>query len=157
MPAGRLRTSCGWFAVWRPSSFNAAMSAPNSDYPLVWIDADGIVCVDYGFNPTIDEAAVVRAHNRRKALCTERRPVMVIVEGVGCLSREAERYASSESVVALTIASALVVPNGLARMVAGLFLACNAPPYPCRVFESEVSARRWLAAFHRASPVENQT
>ncbi len=116
--------------------------------PLVTLDADGIIHLDYGACDGFTLAAIQHANVRHKELrpgC--KTPVLLTGGRVGNVEYAAQRYASSPEVCEVTAAVAIVTRSFLERHLAKISLMYHRPPYPTRVFSAEPEARAWLHGF----------
>lgn len=116
-------------------------------YPYVWLGEDGILRIDYGRHGRIDLNAIQSAYAQHMAITRQALPVLIAGSGAVSSSAEAEDYANGPEVSAVTLALAMVVSSPLMRLAAKLYLTYRQPPYPCRAFEDEASALRWLAGY----------
>ncbi|MEH6461682.1 DUF7793 family protein [Chitinimonas sp. JJ19] len=116
-------------------------------YPYVWLGEDGILRLDYGRNPRIDLEAIQSALRQHVAISTVPRPVLVKGQGMVTSTAEAEDYAATPEVMAVTTAVALMQPTTIARIAAKLYLTYRRPPYPCRAFDREADAIDWLLQY----------
>lgn len=128
-------------------------------YPYVWLGDDGILRIDYGRNPRIDLEAISSAYAQHCAISTEPRPVLITGQGMVTSTSEAEDFAASPAVLAMTTAVALMQPSVFSRLAAKLYLTYRPPPYPCRAFDDEASALDWLKGYLGAAnqPPPNKT
>ncbi len=116
--------------------------------PVITIGEDGVVRVDYGPCDRITLDAVRYVHDWRVANGPKHKiPALLVGGRVGSVEYQAQRFASSSEVCAVTSAVAFVVHSFLERHLARLFLMYHRPPYPTRVFEDEAAARAWLREF----------
>jgi hypothetical protein len=116
--------------------------------PIVTLGEDGILRVDYSEDDRISLAAVRRSLARHVALCPDRKtPVLLFGTRVGSVEYQAQRYASSPEVCAVTAAMAIIVKSFLERHLARMFLVYHRPPYPVQVFGDPAPALAWLRRF----------
>ena len=116
--------------------------------PLVTLDTDGIIHLDYGACDGFTLAAIQYANFRHRELrpgC--KTPVLLTGGRVGNVEYAAQRYASSPEVCGVTAAVAIVTRSFLERHLAKISLMYHRPPYPTRVFSAEPEARAWLREF----------
>ncbi|HEY9102400.1 hypothetical protein [Chitinimonas sp.] len=116
-------------------------------YPYVWLGEDGILRIDYGRHGRIDLSAIQSAYAQHMAITRQPLPVLIVGSGAVSSTSEAEDYANGPEVSAVTLALALVVSSPLMRLAAKLYLTYRKPPYPCRAFEDEAGALRWLSSY----------
>jgi hypothetical protein len=116
--------------------------------PLVTLDTDDIIHLDYGACDGFTLAAIQHANVRHRELrpgC--KTPVLLTGGRVGNVEYGAQRYASSPEVCGVTAAVAIVTRSFLERHLAKISLMYHRPPYPTRVFSAEPEARAWLREF----------
>ena len=116
--------------------------------PLVTLHADGIVQIDYSPCDRITLDVVQHGHAMHRALrpgCKS--PVLLTAGRVGNVEYPAQRFASTPEVCELTAAIAIVTRSFLERHLAKMFLMYHRPPFPTRVFGTELEARSWLRGF----------
>jgi len=118
---------------------------PDAARPVIAIGEDGVVRVDYGPCDRITLDAVRYVHDWRMANGPKHKiPALLVGGRVSSVEYQAQRFASSAEVCAVTSAAAFVVQSFLERHLARLFFMYHRPPYPTRVFEDEIMARAWL-------------
>ena len=116
--------------------------------PLVTLDTDGIIHLDYGACDGFTLAAIQYANARHRELRPgSKSPVLLTGGRVGNVEYGAQRYASSPEVCELTAAVAIVTRSFLERHLAKISLMYHRPPYPTHVFSAEPEARAWLRGF----------
>lgn len=116
-------------------------------YPYVWLGDDGILRIDYGRNPRIDLDAISSAYAQHWAISTIPRPVLITGQGMVTSTAEAEDFAASPAVMAMTTAVALMQPSVFSRLAATVYLTYRRPPYPCQAFDDEADAIAWLKGY----------
>ncbi|WP_269531644.1 hypothetical protein [Chitinimonas sp. BJYL2] len=117
--------------------------------PKVWLGDDGILRVDYGYRPRIDEASMRSALEQHLAIGVYPVPVMIFGQGVMAGTTEAEVFGSGPEICEVTLAVGMVMSNALAMQAAKLYLRFRHPPYPCQAFSREAEALAWLRGFLR--------
>lgn len=116
--------------------------------PVVTLEINGIVHFDYSQCDSISLEAVQRGYSQHVALRPEAKsPVLLVGGRVAAVEYQAQRFASSPEVCAITAAAALVAQSFLERHLARMFLMYHRPPYPVQVFRSETEARSWLNGY----------
>ena len=117
-------------------------------YPKTWLDDDGILCVDFGPHARHTRENQDKIYQRHMELAPGRKsPVLVLLKNGLTSDREAEKFASSDKIVAVISAMALVTETPLSNHLAQMFMWFSRPPYPTRLFTDENRARDWLLQF----------
>ena len=122
---------------------NAGVAHKN-DRLVVYRDNDGIVVFDYG-TQIIDIEGAKRSNKLHRALKpVGPEPIMIIGESARGVRSEIVDYASSDEVVEITAASALVAKSKVAEVIGNVYMTFQKNPYPTRLFTDETKARAWL-------------
>lgn len=111
---------------------------------------DGIFAVHFVPHARLTVDLLKQVHARRLEADARPHLLMVCGEGSPSTSREVEDYMSSQEVVSLTRALALVTRSFLAVHLAKMLLWYRPPPYPTRLFDDEAEARAWLVSVRDA-------
>ncbi len=114
----------------------------------VWLGEDRILRVRYPKNCHLTLELMEEVHRRHVELIREPCPLLVYAESVAAAEYEAQQFASSESVVALVSAMAIIVKSAFTRAMGDLFMRFHKPPYPTKIFRDEASALQWLSQFN---------
>ena len=115
--------------------------------PEVWLGEDGILRVDYGAFNVITLAVVQSAYAQQRKISQEKLPVMIRGGGVGSVDYAAQRFASGLEMCAVTAARGVLVSTTLEKHLCQMFLAYHQPPYPTKMFTTEVDAVSWLKTY----------
>ena len=75
------------------------------------------------------------------------RPVLLVIDGIRELTREARLIYRSPDTTKNVLAAALVARSPLARLFASFALGVNRPDVPIRIFEDEEEAVKWLKGY----------
>lgn len=132
----------------RPTSVSARSDSAhlNAVCPVVSLESNGIVRIDYTQCDTISLEAMQRSYVQHVALCPGRKsPVLFVGGRVATVEYKAQRFASSPEICSVTSVVALVVQSFLERHLARMFLVYHLPPYPVQLFSNENEARSWLS------------
>ena len=79
-------------------------------YPKTWLDDDGILCVDFGPHARHTRENQDKIYQRHMELAPGRKsPVLVLLKSGLTSDREAEKFASSDKIVA--VISAMASPS----------------------------------------------
>lgn len=112
--------------------------------PRVWLNEDGIVCIDCGSLHRITLATMEDAYRQHVALSDEKRPVLFLGTKVLSVELDAFRFPSSDAVVRITSAAGIVTDSFMGRHLAQFFVWYHKPVFPVRVFASAEQALAWL-------------
>ena len=114
----------------------------------IWLDEVGIVRTVVLPNANIVLEDTVRNYEVVKELSQGQRvPMYTDARAVGSASRDVRVYASSDFVVKLVSATAVLVGSPVSRVLGNFFVRLNRPPYPTRLFTDEAEALDWLKQF----------
>jgi len=106
---------------------------------------DGIVVVRLKQGVEVDLKAAEQNHEATRQLIGERRfAVLVDARRARSITREARQFYADPVVRKYTAAQALLVDSPLSRVLGSFFLGMNKPPFPTRLFTSELDAIAWL-------------
>jgi hypothetical protein len=119
--------------------------------PRAELADDGIVRVDYGNCGTLTLGVMRDVHAQRQRLSGSKLPVLLCANHVVGVEYDAQRFACSAAVCAITAAVAIVVRSFLQRHLVEMFLAYHRPPYPTRLFRTEEEALDWLRSLEVAA------
>lgn len=125
----------------------APRGGDKSHEPRVWLDDDGIVCIDCGSLHRITLDAIQDAHRQHAALSAEKRPVLFLGPKVLAVDLDAFRFPSSDAVARITSAAAIVTDSFMGRHLAQFFLWYHKPSFPVRLYGSADEALVWLKGF----------
>ena len=75
------------------------------------------------------------------------RPVLLVIDGIRELTREARMIYRDPATTEYVLAAALIARSPLARLFASFALGVNRPEVPVRIFDDEDTATKWLAGF----------
>jgi hypothetical protein len=119
----------------------------SDEFPKTWLD-DEILCVDYGPHARHTRENQDKIYKRHMELAPGRKsPVLVFLHSVLASDRDAEKHTSSEELVSVISAMALVTRTPLSNHLAQMFMWFSRPPYPTKLFSDERKAREWLLQF----------
>ena len=109
------------------------------------IDSHGILIQTYNEDTdlTLDDAqADFESYN---ALCEEcKMPVLIDMENVKSVEREARAYYSSEQATKYITAAALLITNPVNRIIGNFYMGLNKTAFPFRLFTEKEKAIQWL-------------
>lgn len=128
-------------------------SAASSRAPRVWVEDDGILCIDYGIIEHLTVEDVERAYRMHLELSPMQHPVLTSGRGLGKVNMEVQRYVSRPEICAVCKASALMVSSAWQMHLGRMFLYYFKPPYPTRLFTDGAEARAWLRQFLPPAPI----
>ena len=75
------------------------------------------------------------------------KPVMVLMQDIARVDREARAFFASEEYLRLSSQTALVVGSPVSRVIANFFLGLNRVKFPCKIFDDPELATQWLLGF----------
>jgi hypothetical protein len=75
--------------------------------------------------------------------------VLVVAETGAIITAEARNFSASKQGQEYSIAEALVVTNLAHKIIANFYLKINKPIKPCKVFNAESEAIKWLLEFNK--------
>lgn len=117
-------------------------------YPTVRLDEQGILQVDFGPRGRLTRKAQQIVYEQHIKLAPNiKSPILVRCDYMLSTDREAERYASSEEIIAVIKAMAFVTKTPLANHLGEMFMWFSRPPYPVKLFTAEEKALEWLQQF----------
>lgn len=128
-------------------------SAAASRAPRVWVEADGILCIDYGIIEHLTVEDVERAYRMHLEISPMQHPVLTSGRGLGRVNMDVQRYVSRPEICAACKASALMVSSAWQMHLGRMFLYYFKPPYPTRLFTDGTEARNWLRQFLPPVPI----
>ncbi len=70
---------------------------------------------------------------------------------VRSVSSEARAFSSSDEVIEVVAAQAMLVGSPVTRVIASFFVRVSQPPFPVRMFDDGPAAARWLTGLRVAS------
>lgn len=136
----------------RPTVVGSDHAHRNAMCPVVSLETNGIVRVDFTQCDSISLEAMHRSYSQHVALCPgHKSPVLFVGGRVAAVEYKAQRFATSPEICALTAAAAIVAQSFLERHLTRMFLVYHRPPYPVQLFSNENEARTWLNGFLPAS------
>ena len=112
----------------------------------VWLDEEGIlrIVTKPGITQQTLSDAVENMDAVEKARLGKKRPVFVDIREAMSTDSEGRKYYTRPELVDLFSAGAFVVGSPISRVIGGLYLGLNRPPFPIRLFTSESEALDWL-------------
>lgn len=114
----------------------------------MWLDEDGIVCIEMLPNAEVTLADAQEAADARFKLAGgRRRPLFVDIRKTKSVTREARAQYARESAQRSVSALALYVDSKISTIMGNFFISYNKPPYPARLFVSKEEAIKWLKGF----------
>lgn len=115
--------------------------------PRIWLGDDGIMRIEFpqDYHFTLEDVRDLNCRHRE--ISCERRPLLAYSQSVAAAEHEAQQFASSEEVVEVVSALAIIVHSFFTRAMAEIFMKFHKPPYPTRVFTSEADALEWLEPY----------
>lgn len=136
----------------RPTVVRGDHAYLNAMCPVVSLETNGIVRIDFTQCDSISLEAMQRSYSKHAALCPgHKSPVLFVGGRVAAVEYKAQRFASSPEICSVTAATAIVAQSFLERHLARMFLVYHRPPYPVQLFGNENEARTWLNGFLPAS------
>jgi hypothetical protein len=115
---------------------------------VVWMDEEGIVrtLTKPQAEVTLEDAElfVRRASDWYQG---RRHPVLIDLQGIRSISREARAYYAGPETARVSSACALLVKSPMARVVGNFFMGLNQSIVPTRLFTSEAAAVEWLRQY----------
>ena len=111
----------------------------------LWVDDEGIGHVVFLPNTRI----TLEAAKEYIAACAKqgqgrKLPVLVDLRNVISAERAARQFLAGEEVAKITKCSAVIVGSPLSKMFGNFFIGLNRPPFPTKLFTSEIEAIAWL-------------
>jgi hypothetical protein len=70
--------------------------------------------------------------------------IFIDMRKIRSITRDARLFASNAGAIQVVRAVALLIDSPISRVIGNFFLGINKPPYPTRLFTSEVEALSWL-------------
>ncbi len=122
-------------------------SAASSREPRVWVEDDGILCIDYGIIEYLTVEDIECAYRMHLEISPMQHPVLTSGRGLGKVNIDVQRYVSRPEICAVCKASALMVNSAWQMHLGRMFLYYFKPPYPTRLFTDKAEARDWLRQF----------
>ena len=114
----------------------------------VYIDQHGILIQTYNENTELtleDARADFQSYND---LCKEcRLPVLIDMENVKSVEREAMAYYSSEDAINYITAAGLLITNPVNRIIGNFYMGLNKTAFPFRLFTEKEKAIQWLKKY----------
>ncbi|MEW8071598.1 MAG: hypothetical protein AB2758_21020 [Candidatus Thiodiazotropha endolucinida] len=114
---------------------------------------NGIIVIDYGPHGVVDLPRITEALRLHREISIDKRPVLLRCDDIIRADYDAQRFAVTNEVIAVTSAVAIVVKSFLARHLGNMFLRYHLHPYPTRLFENEIKAIDWLNSFKQQKEV----
>ena len=115
--------------------------------PRIWLGDDGIMRIQCPQDCQLALEDLQDLNRRHREISCERRPLLVYAESVAAAEHAAQRFASSEEVVEIVRALAIIVRSFFTRALAEVFMKFHKPPYPTRIFTREDEALVWLEPY----------
>ncbi|VAW78574.1 hypothetical protein MNBD_GAMMA15-616 [hydrothermal vent metagenome] len=115
--------------------------------PRIWLGEDGIMRIEcpQDYHLTLEDMQALNRQHRE--ISVECRPVLAYGESVAAADHDAQLYASSDEVIEVISAMAIIVRSFFTRAIADIFMKFHKPPYPTRLFSNEADALVWLQAY----------
>ncbi len=121
----------------------------------IWLGDDGIMRVEYPRDCCLTLEDVQELNRRHREISVRRRPLLNYAESVAAAEYEAQQFASSQEVVEVVSALAIIVKSFFTRAMADIFMRFSRPPYPTRVFTNETDALAWLETYREQIDEDN--
>ena len=115
--------------------------------PNVYLEDDGIVRIDYRDFDKITLNVVREAYKQQSDLSKDGTPVLIFGQSVLAMDSEAAGFVSGGEVKNVTKAAAILTKSWIEKHMGDLYLSCNRPPFPVRLFLTEAAAVRWLKGY----------
>ena len=110
-----------------------------------WAGKDGIGRIIF-----LPQAAItLETAKKHFAVCTKlargkKESILVDLRNIKSANYEGRQYFASEAASKITKASAVIVSSPVSKMIGNFFIGLNKPPFPTKIFTSELKAMRWL-------------
>lgn len=114
----------------------------------IWLDQEGILWVRLlpGAILTLVEAEKNTAIMHQLA-GGKKRPIFTDMRQIGGITREARQFSASDAVQQVSRALAMHVNSPFTKSLGNLWLGINKPPFPSKMFISEIAAIAWMRGF----------
>lgn len=113
-------------------------------YPKVWLDAHGLVNLEFATHAHISREMLQLAHERCAALGAPCHRVLVHALQIMEYDHEALRYLWEKPEEFAVQACAIVLKSYLSLHLGKRLMFYHRPPFPTQLFESESEAIAWL-------------
>jgi len=123
--------------------------------PRIWLGDDGIMRIECPQDCRLTLEDLQDLNRRHREISCECRPLLVYAESVAAAEHAAQQFASSEEVVEVVSAMAIIVRSFFTRALADIFMMFHKPPYPTHVFNREDEALVWLEPYCKQSDRAN--
>jgi len=114
----------------------------------IWLDADGILRI---VAKPVSSQNVSDAEENLDAIDLIRQgrklPALIDLRQAISTEHQGRRLYFQKKVGESVSAAALIVKSPISRVIGGLFLGLNKPPFPVRLFESEEKTLKFLKGF----------
>lgn len=118
-----------------------------AEYPRVTDLGNNLIEIDYGPYAEITLAAIEAAYRKHLALkLPGKQGVLITANSLVRADREAQRFAGSDKICAVTRATALLATGFTSLHLAKMYLWFFRPPYPSSIFRTRKQALAWLNA-----------
>ncbi|TNF96108.1 MAG: hypothetical protein EP297_10590 [Gammaproteobacteria bacterium] len=117
----------------------------------VYIDSNGIMCVEYPTHSNFGIHEVREEYRKRLDITNEKMPVLVKIRGIKTFSEDAQNFLCSSDNCAITSTTAVVGDSNAgyfkhSEILLELFKCLKRPPFDFKYFDDEESAIAWLKA-----------
>lgn len=118
-----------------------------TELSVMWFDHDGIFCSVTKKNSSLTKEALLLSfeylnqNKKEEKICW-----LGDITQASPPTKEARTFAAEETPKFIK-ALALITNSSLSKMIAELFLLVKKPPYPTKMFSTEVEAKNWLKQY----------
>ena len=114
----------------------------------VYIDENGILIQKYRKNTDLTLKDAISDFKVYANLCDGRKlPVLIEMENVRSVERDARNYYSSQEATKYITAAALLITNPVNRIIGNFYMGLNKTVFPFRLFTHKDKAIGWLKEY----------
>ncbi|WP_018151031.1 DUF7793 family protein [Leeia oryzae] len=115
--------------------------------PDMQLGSDGVLRVDYGYNPVLTTAGFVHILDEREKIVSAPVPVLVKMSGRPKVQVNQTGIMHTSRYLSLTTAVAYVTKEWYIKHLIDKHITLNKPPLPIFVFETDQEAINWLKRY----------